>query len=209
MAERRRHKRYGKRYTVRFGEKELTHSGFTVDVSLEGLFIVSSTLPPIFTRLLVQIHNSDAGKPPTFLVGVVQRHKVVPPELRTLAKNGFGIRVLKPEELLKGMLPTGIDQADPRAPLQCVFSTPEEFKRSWDTEIRHGAIFIRTNRTFAANQDVRLQLQMPFANAELEFSCRVMHIGAGQAGLRGIGVVFSDIATARDALAKFAPRAAQ
>lgn len=208
MAERRRHKRYGKRYTVRFGEKDLNHSGFTVDVSLEGLFIVSSTLPALDTRLLVQIHT-DPAKPPTFLVAVVQRHKVVPPELRTLAKNGFGVRVLKPDELLKGLLPSGTDQSDPRAPMQVVFSTAEEFTRSWEAEIRHGGVFIRTNRTFAADQDVRLQLLLPFANAQLEFSCRVVHIGAGEGGLRGIGVLFGNINAARDALSKFAISKAQ
>lgn len=200
MAERRRFKRFSKRYTVRFGEKDLTFSGFTVDISSGGLFIVSAQLPPLDTRLLVQV-LLDEKRPPVFLVGVVQRHKMVPPELRTLAKNGFGFRVLRPEEQLRPLIPALPQESDA---LQCLFETVGQFKSIWDTELRHGGVFVRSDRTFTPHQEVKLQMQLAFAQTQLEVPCRVVHIAGAEGGPKGVGVLFSDPAGIRDVLSRFA-----
>lgn len=197
-ADKRKTKRINKRYTVRFGQNDLSHTGFTADVSLGGLFIVCSQLPALNARLLVQINNE--GKAPTFVIGVVSRHKMVPPELRTLAKNGFGLRVLKPEELLRPLVP----QPSGATNLACVYETEEIFKRAWVSELRHGGVFIRTSEAYKPQQELQVKFTLTFAAVEFVFACKVVHLAGPESGNAGVGVLFNDPNAARATLGGFA-----
>lgn len=99
-----RPKRYPRRLTLRYGEKELDRTGFSNDISVTGIFIVAQTLPPpIGSRIHLQL-MMDGGKS-IFLEGVVRRHKIPPAELRGLERTGFAVRFLTPEELFPEIVP--------------------------------------------------------------------------------------------------------
>src|SRR5262249_17782196 len=102
VKERRQHKRFKRRYMVRYGERELTHSGFNFDVSRGGCFIVSPYRPPLDANLHVQIFLEPETS--VYFEAQVRRHKVVPPELRSVEKGGFGVRFLRPDEILANIL---------------------------------------------------------------------------------------------------------
>ena len=76
MTEKRRHRRLNRRLSVRYGEHELTHTAFTTDLSTGGCFITSARLPPLHTRLHVQLLLGE-GKS-LFFEAEVRRHKQVP-----------------------------------------------------------------------------------------------------------------------------------
>ena len=97
MSERRRARRIAKRVPVRFGNGTFRNTGFTVDASSSGLFIATMQLPEVGALLDLELQVA-----PDFalqLHGFVVRHKVVPPALRTVAKGGFALRLLTPEEV--------------------------------------------------------------------------------------------------------------
>jgi hypothetical protein len=90
MAEKRQHRRFKKRYTVRFGTADLAKSGITGDISKGGAFILTRDLIPLDTRVHLQV-QLDA-KSFVLFEGIVQRHRKVPPELRQMDPGGFGVR---------------------------------------------------------------------------------------------------------------------
>ena len=98
MAEKRQHRRFKKRYTVRFGTTDLTKSGITGDISKGGAFILTRDLIPLDTRVHLQV-QLDA-KNFVLFEGIVQRHRKVPPELRQMDPGGFGVRFLYPGEVV-------------------------------------------------------------------------------------------------------------
>lgn len=201
MAERRRQKRYPRRFQVRFGERDFSGTGFTVDVSLSGIFIVTvQQLPPLDTRLVVQVVGDDRT-PSQFLVGVVQRHRLVPPELRQVSRSGFGLRLLRPDELMRPLLPATAGKET--APLEIVFGTPAEFKTTWEAELRHGGLFVRTSAAMKANTEVKVVVMLTYANTNLEFDCRVVHVSGADSGPKSVSLLFTNVSAAREALAPF------
>src|SRR6266852_5976837 len=102
MKERRGQKRFRRRFMVRYGERELSHTGFTQDVSRGGAFIVSPYRPPLDAHLHVQVYLDNETS--VYFEALVRRHKIIPPELRSLEKGGFGVRFLLPDELLADIL---------------------------------------------------------------------------------------------------------
>jgi len=186
MKERRQHKRFKRRYMVRYGERELTHSGFTFDVSRGGAFVVSPYRPPLDTHLHLQIFlDADAS---VYFEAQVRRHKVVPPELRSLEKGGFGVRFLRPDEILANILVESANRLEIR------YATVEELKRAYEQEFRHGGVFVATEKEFERGADVVLAITIDFARKTFEFDANVVHawLDLSQPGPRGVGLVFSE-----------------
>lgn len=105
MAEsKKRPKRYPRRLTVRYGDKELDRTGFTSDISVTGVFIIAQNLPPpVGARIHLQLILDNARS--IFVECVVRRHKLPPAELRGLERTGFAVRFLTPEELFPELVP--------------------------------------------------------------------------------------------------------
>src|SRR4051812_35006063 len=105
MGEKRQHRRSRRRLSVKYGEKDFSLSGFTGDISRGGLFIVAARLMALDTRLHLQLFLD----PSRFLVleAEVRRHKIIPSELRTIERQGFGVRFLHPGEVVKEALGDG------------------------------------------------------------------------------------------------------
>jgi len=90
MAEKRFEHRRKKRLTVKFGPSDLQFLGFTVDVSVEGLFIESNTVFRPGTLLRVQLNTRDGQT--ILLDGEVRWGKKYPAYAHKL-RSGMGLLV--------------------------------------------------------------------------------------------------------------------
>jgi hypothetical protein len=194
MAEKRQHRRLKRRLMVKFGEKELSQSGFTGDVSPTGLFIIASALSPLDARLHIQLFVEPERY--VFFEGEVRRHKVVPIELRSIERGGFGVRLLTPREVLNETM--GQQLQVPR--FELVYPTRALFQQAYERELRMGAVFVATSKPLPRDTPVVLNLVVEFARRVLELEALVAQVfPPGSGPLVGMALVFKDRAQA-DAL---------
>ena len=189
-------KRYKRRFMVRYGERDLSHSGFTQDLSRGGAFIVSPYRPPLDSKLHLQIFVDKETS--VYFEATVRRHKIVPPELRSVDKGGFGIRFLLPDEVLGQVLVESGTQVEMR------YASPADLKIAHQKEFRHGGVFVPGDRQFERGTEVTVRMHLEFSSTALEFAASVVHVYDGsQAGPRGIGLVFKDKSQVEQALAPY------
>lgn len=185
MAEKRQHRRYRRRYTVRFGTEDLSKSGFTGDISKGGAFIVSAHLVPLDTRIHLQVQLDHKNF--VFFEGVVQRHRRVPPELRQVEPGGFGVRFLYPGEVIADMVSKNMPT------FELHFSSPEALRSAYDRELRMGGTFIVTDKVLRTQDKVLICLCIDYAAALVEQEASVVHITLPQGNNRaGVSVMFVD-----------------
>ena len=179
-------KRYKRRLMVRYGERELTHSGFTQDVSRGGAFIVSPYRPPLDSKLHLQIFVDKETS--VYFEATVRRHKIIPPELRSVDKGGFGIRFLLPDELLGQVLEESGNRLEVR------YATPADLKLAYEKEFRHGGVFVAGEREIERGSEVVLAMRLDFSSTTFEFDASVVHVwrDGSSAGPRGVGLLFKD-----------------
>jgi hypothetical protein len=101
MPERREHKRIKKRIQVMYGEEVLDQRAFASDVSIGGLFLICRP-PPLGTRL--HLHILDKVRD-FYVEAEVVRQRRVDPRMRTVEKEGAGLRFLTPAELIAEAIP--------------------------------------------------------------------------------------------------------
>lgn len=189
-------KRYKRRFMVRYGERDLSHSGFTHDVSRGGAFIVSPYRPPLDSKLHLQIFVDKETS--VYFEATVRRHKVVPPELRSVDKGGFGIRFLLPDVVLGQVL------VETGARVEVRYATPADLKLAHEKEFRHGGVFVPGEYQFERGNEVTLLMRLDFSSTTLEFAASIVHVYDGSnARPRGIGLVFKNKKEVDDALASF------
>jgi hypothetical protein len=187
MGEKRQHRRVKRRLTVKFGEKDLTQSGFTADVSPTGLFVVSASLPALDTRLHLQLFVTPERY--VFFEGEVRRHKLVPIELRTIERSGFGVRLLTPREVLNETL--GQQLQIPR--FELVYPTRALFQQAYERELRMGAVFVSTSKPLPRDTVVALDLIMEFAGRIVELEATVAQVfPPGSGPMVGMALLFKD-----------------
>lgn len=196
MKERRAQKRFKRRFMVRYGEKELTHSGFTSDISSGGAFIVAPYHPAL--DAYVHLHLFKDKENTVYLETTVRRHKIVPPQLRTLEKGGFGVQFRRPDEVLASIL------FESGARLEVAYPTPPDLKSAFDKEIRHGGVFIPTEVRVERGKDVVVAIRLDFASKVFEFDASVVQVFADSSHpMRGIGVVFKERKDVEDTITPF------
>jgi Tfp pilus assembly protein PilZ len=197
MAEKRQQRRIKRRLMVRYGERELTQSGFTGDVSTTGLFIISSSLPQLDTRLHIQLFVEPERC--VFFEGEVRRHKLVPAELRTIERGGFGVRLLSPREVLTSAL----DQ-ELRVPhFELNYRTRAAFQQAYEREFRMGAAFVSTTQQLPRDTHVVLSLVLEFSGQVVELEAQVAQVFPPQEGpgaVVGLALLFTDRARAEASL---------
>jgi hypothetical protein len=91
MAEKRAEKRTRRRLLVDFETGAAKTTGFTSDVSPDGLFVRTIRIPRIGERLRAVVHLPDGRL--VELQGVVVRSYRAPPVLRSLVPTGFAMRL--------------------------------------------------------------------------------------------------------------------
>lgn len=183
--EKRRHRRYSRRFRVRFGEKGFTQQGFTGDVSATGMFVVTSPVPKLGTRLHVEVSMDNERT--LFFEGMVARMALVAPELRSVMKGGFGLRFLTGAELMAEMVP---HLRDPRR-LVLTYQSSEELLAAYEKELKRGGAFVWTDREHQPNSIVNLEIDAAFSGRQLAFECRVVHV-VTEPGRWGVALMFLD-----------------
>jgi Tfp pilus assembly protein PilZ len=198
MKERRGQKRFKRRFMVRYGERELSHTGFTQDVSRGGAFIVSPYRPPLDTHIHVQVYLEKESS--VYFEASVRRHKIVPAQLRSVEKGGFGVRFLLPDEVLANVLVESGGQ------LEIGYATAADLKKAFDQEFRHGGVFVSTNREVDRGGDAIFAMRLDFAGGRtFEFETTVVHVfqEGGQSGRQGVGLVFKDRKEVEEAISPY------
>lgn len=185
MTEKRQHRRFKKRYSVRFGTEDLSRSGFTGDISKGGAFIHTHYLIPLDSRIHLQV-QLDA-KNFVLFEGIVQRHRRVPPELREVEPGGFGVRFLYPGEVVADI----VNKDTPTFEMH--FASREQLQDAYDRELRSGGAFIMTDKPLRIQDRVLISFCMDFADGTVEQEATVVHITLPQGNIRaGVSVTFSD-----------------
>jgi Tfp pilus assembly protein PilZ len=185
MAEKRQHRRFRKRYTVRFGTEDLSKSGFTGDISKGGAFIVSTHIVPLDTRIHLQVQLDTKNF--AFFEGIVQRHRRVPPELRQVEPGGFGVRFLYPGEVIADMVSNNMPT------FELHFSSAEQLRNTYQRELRMGGAFIVTDKVLRTQDKVLICLCLDYAGALVEQEATVVHITLPQGASRaGVSVMFGN-----------------
>jgi len=201
MAEKRRNKRFARRLVIRFGEQDLGRMGFVSDISTSGVFVMCDVLPPIGTRLHLQIELSPATS--VYAEAVVKRHKIVPPKFRAVEKGGFGVRFLDPTELVAEVVPQlraeALAAADQR--FSVTFANSEALKSAFERELKHGGIFLRTERMLPRDAPATVMIELAWAGQRMEFPVRVVQTVEG--AVRGLGFLFEDRPAVAMALAPY------
>jgi hypothetical protein len=191
--EKRRHRRYARRFRVRFGEKGFTQTGFTADVSATGMFVVTASVPKLGMRVHVEVTmDNDRAM---FFEGLVARMALVAPELRSVMKGGFGLRYLTGAELMAEMVP---HLRDPKR-LVLTYPTAEALSDAYEKELRRGGAFVWSDREHVPNSIVSLEIDAAFSGRQLAFECRVVHV-VPEPSRYGVALMFLDPTAALAAL---------
>ena len=193
MAEKRQQRRIKRRLMVKYGERELSQSGFTGDVSTTGLFIISASMPPLDTRLHIQLFVEPERC--LFFEGEVRRHKLVPAELRTIERGGFGVRLLSPREVFTSAL----DQELRIPHFELSYPTRAAFQQAYERELRMGAVFISTSKQLPRDTHVIVSLVLEFSGRVVELEAQVAQVFPPQEGpgaMVGLALLFTDRARA-------------
>ena len=188
--EKRRNRRYAKRFKVRFGTRELTSTGFTHDVSATGLFVVSTQQLSLGERLHVEVQLD--GEKKLMFEGVVARLTLVAPELRQLMKGGFGVRFLTGTELMGEMVPHLKDKTR----IVLTYPTQASFQSAFEKELRRGGCFVWASRHYPVDSIVYLEIEAEFCNRSVAFECRVMNVVTADDGRFGTALMFLEQAAA-------------
>ncbi len=188
--EKRKNRRYSKRFKVRFGVKELSATGFTNDISATGMFVVTTAMMSLGSRVHVEV-TMDANEK-LFFEGAVARLTLVAPELRQIMKGGFGLRFLTGAELMGEMVPHLRD----RTRIVLTYPTLKGFQNAYEAELRRGGCFVWTATHYPVNSIVHLEIEADFVNRNVAFECRVMHVVSGEDGRFGTALMFLDAASA-------------
>ena len=95
--QRRRHGRTKKRISCTLVNAERRYSGIVLDVSPQGLFVqTSAQLTP---GTMVKLELGVSSQPEPLLMDArVARHKLVPPQLRSVAQGGLGLHIDLPPQ---------------------------------------------------------------------------------------------------------------
>lgn len=196
--EKRRHRRYAKRFRVRYGEKELDRTGFTGDVSATGMFVMTNHQPKLGTRM----HAEVTLDPERHLVveGVVARLAIVAPELRGVMKGGFGLRYLTGAELMAEMVPHLRDKTR----LVLSYGSREAFVDAFEKELKRGGAFVWSTTEQKADTILALEIDAVFCGRMLAFETRVVHVVPGADGRWGLGLMFLDPTAALNGLSGIA-----
>lgn len=85
------------------------YPGYTINISLTGMFIATHNPLPPGTRLRVEVLEADRG----FVVeGLVVHARKVRSELMRLTQPGMGVHFLTVEELVRELVPTAHDEGE-------------------------------------------------------------------------------------------------
>ena len=95
--QRRRHGRTKKRISCTLVSGDRRYSGIVLDVSPQGLFVQTSAQLTPGTMVKIELGVSSQQEP-LLMDARVARHKLVPPQLRSVAQGGLGLHIDLPPQ---------------------------------------------------------------------------------------------------------------
>lgn len=193
--EKRKNRRHSRRLRVRYGEAAFEQQGFSADVSATGMFIQSSAIPKVGSRLHIEV--TFDGEQRLFFEGVVARQKIVSAELRHVLKGGFGVRFLGGVELLPELVPS-LKLASRRG-LTLRYETRAALADAWKTDLARGGVFAWSEKIHPVNTVVLVDVDLPFVGQRLSFEARVMHV-VDENTRAGLTLMFVDVPSTLAAL---------
>jgi hypothetical protein len=147
-----------RRIHVEYGETELITTAFGLDISAGGIFLTATKLLPVGTR----IHIKVASAALTFYAeGVVVRHKLVLPTIRSMDPQGIGVRFLTPHELVEGYVGSATKTV---APFSIACATPGAMAELVREQIgRHVLVVPTGDPAPAADATLDFQIVLEFS----------------------------------------------
>lgn len=190
-------RRVPRRLKAMFGPVTPTQQGFTQDISETGLFITTTLLPKVGTRLMVQLESPT--KKSSIVTGEVVRHVVVPPELRSVMRHGFGVRLIGDRALVRSLLEA--EKPAPTGP-SVTFTAPMEYQRVKSEELSKGCLSFTSPKAVAINDEVEVVIACAWRQGVLNLRGRTV-LARDLAGVCHAVMVLNDPAKARAALDAF------
>ena len=95
--QRRRHGRTKKRISCTLLSGDRRYSGVVLDCSPQGLFVQCSAKLPPGAMVTIELGVSSQQEP-LVMDARVARHKLVPPQLRSVAQGGLGLHIDLPPQ---------------------------------------------------------------------------------------------------------------
>ena len=197
--ERRKNKRYNKRVKVLFGEKDFSQSGFTGNISSSGIFIIAAPNVKPGQRLHVQLELETRN---LYQEVVIARVSMVPPELRTVVKGGFGCRFLTGREMLVEMLPNA---GDPAARVMS-FDTAWKLAETYEKEVKRGGVFLWSDTAVAVDTIIPIEFELGYANHAITLKAKVVTVVPNPDGKYGLACMFVDGAAAANQFLPYLPK---
>jgi hypothetical protein len=190
--------RMPRRWKALFGVQAPSQAGFTQDISETGLFITASQLPRLGTRLVLKLETALASTPE--MVGEVVRHVVVPPELRSVKRHGFGVRLVGDRAPMKQLLDvekrsrgSAPRATAPAAPVHGrEFATEADYLRARAEELVRGALSFQTKTPAALNTAVEVTVSFGWNRHQQPVRGRCVHVRAGEGGAHVVIVMLDD-----------------
>ncbi len=196
-SERRRSKRRRRRLGVRFWNDEVEGSGFTRDISNTGLMIETTTPVDIGGRIHLELKLPDGE--PYYAEGLVVRKKVYPRQAASLFKPGLGVKFVGMSEAIREVMraqshrpPSPLCDDTTRDPGELLVDLrePDELRRVYDCDIRHGGVQIETPNMPPVNEEVSVVLLLPDPNGSITcLGSIVAHVDEPP----GVGVRLQDV----------------
>ncbi|MBL8936709.1 MAG: PilZ domain-containing protein [Archangium sp.] len=180
-----------------FGPVTPSQQGFTQDISETGLFITTTLLPKVGTRLMVQLESPT--KKSSIVMGEVVRHVIVPPELRSVMRHGFGVKLISDRALVRSLMEA--EKPVPAGP-SITFHTPAEYQRVKAEELSKGCLSFTSPKAVAINDEVEVAISCAWRQGVLTLRGRTV-LARDVAGACHAVLVLNDPAKATSALEGF------
>jgi len=195
METERRHPRYKRRLTVKVGDQTTTHSCFTNDISLGGVFIKTNMVYRPGTTVKIEFIDQPCS---WFADGVVAWAKQVPPLMVYIERCGMGIRFLNPSSGLLSWIRSNsrmekLGETTGVTPLTLLVPSPAELKRELDQNIRNGGLFIPTSDPPPKDAEVEVELVLSFSGKKIHATGLVVMVNQN-APMQGVGVQLTQLA---------------
>jgi hypothetical protein len=166
--------RIARRLKTLYGVAGPTQLGFTHDLSETGLFITAAQLPRLGAKVSVRIE----GPNPLETSGEVVRHSIVPPELRTVMRHGFGVKVAAPREVMREFIastsPSVRSSASAVQRPLVYWASRSEYERARSEELVRGGLSFISARSIPLNEELEISLACAWKSGDVVVKVRTV-----------------------------------
>jgi hypothetical protein len=167
--DRRRSKRYRRRFKVRIWWEDLESIAFTGDVSATGAMLETNLPLELGTRLHLEV---DLNGQPHFAECVVTRKRTYPRQARGMFKPGVGVRFVSLMEAVRGL---SEEQEAPAAeaqpvsiPMEVDLREPEKLQEAYDQDLKHGGLRVLTTEIPEFDSVVTVPVWLPEPHGRID-----------------------------------------